>query len=280
MSPIRSYINPGVGSLPTQPPKLAINVLDLFSLKGKVATVTGSSQGIGLAVAEAFAQAGADIAIWYNSNADAVAKADEFAKKYGVRAKAYKCHIGVAAEVEKVIGEIEHDFGTIDIFVANAGITWTQGPVLDVDGYDTWQELIDLNYSGVYYCAHAVGKIFRKNGKGSLIFTSSISASIVNVPQSQTPYNVTKAAVKHLAKSLAVEWAPFARVNTVSPGYIITSITDFVDPETREKWWQFTPMGREGITQEVVGAFLYLASDASTYTTGSDIVVDGGYTCP
>ncbi|RLV94790.1 Sorbose reductase SOU1 [Spathaspora sp. JA1] len=280
MSEIKSFINPGVGPLPTQAPNLPSSVLDLFSLRGKVATVTGSSQGIGYAVAEAFAQAGADIAIWYNSSTDAITIAESFAKKYNVRAKAYQCNIGDSKQVEETIFQIERDFGTIDIFVANAGITWTQGPVLDVEGYENWQRLIDLNYSGVYYCAHTVGKIFRKRGKGSLIFTSSISANIVNVPQSQTPYNATKAAVKQLAKSLAVEWAPFARVNTVSPGYILTAITDFVDLETRQKWWQFTPMGREGLPQELVGAFLYLASDASTYTTGSDIIIDGGYTCP
>ncbi|KAG7662542.1 uncharacterized protein J8A68_003938 [[Candida] subhashii] len=279
-SEIVSLINPGVGPLPTKAPQLPSNVLDLFSLKGKVATVTGGSQGIGYAVAEAFAQAGADVAIWYNSTpADKLAH--ELAEKYGIRCRAYKCDIGIAKEVQQVIEQIEVDFGTIDIFVANAGITWPHGPIIDADqDYEEWHKLINVDYSGVYYCAKNVGKIFKKNDRGSMIITSSISAQIVNIPQSQSPYNAAKAAVKHLAKSLAVEWAPFARVNTISPGYMVTKITDFVDIETRQKWWQFTPLGREGIPQELVGAYLYLASNASTYTTGTDLVVDGGYTCP
>ncbi|KAI5963438.1 SOU1, partial [Candida margitis] len=136
----------------------------------------------------------------------------------------------------------------------------------------------DLN--GVYYCAHTVGKIFKKNGKGSLIVTSSISGDIVNIPQLQAPYNTAKAACTHLTKSLAVEWAPFARVNSISPGYIDTDITDFASKDMKAKWWQLTPLGREGLAQELVGAYLYLASNASTYTTGANLIVDGGYTCP
>ena len=81
-------------------------------------------------------------------------------------------------------------------------------------------------------------------------------------------------------KSLAVEWAPFARVNSISPGYIDTDITDFASRDLKAKWWQLTPLGREGLTQELVGAYLYLASNASTYTTGADLIIDGGYTCP
>lgn len=279
MSGIQSVINPAVGPLPTKAPKLSSNVMDLFSLKGKVASVTGSSGGIGYAVAEAYAQAGADVAIWYNSN-PADDKAKYLSDTYGVRAKAYKANIGDADDVERVIGQIEKDFGTIDVFVANAGVPWTEGACIEVKGHDSWKRVIDLDLSGVYYCAHTVGQIFKKKGSGSFIITASMSGHIVNVPQLQAPYNAAKAACLHLGKSLAVEWAPFARVNTISPGYIATDISEFADEETKANWWKLIPVGREGITQELVGAYLYFASNASTYTTGTDLLVDGGYTAP
>ncbi|SGZ50773.1 CIC11C00000001697 [Sungouiella intermedia] len=275
----KSVINEAIGSLPTKPPRVIKNVKDLFSLKGKVASVTGSSGGIGWAVAEAYAQAGADVAIWYNSN-PAEEKAEYLSKTYDVKAKAYKCNVSDYKDVERVINQIEEDFGGLDIFVANAGVPWTEGPCIDVEGVDDWHKVINLDLSGVYYCAKAAGRIFKKNGKGSFIITASMSGHIANVPQLQAPYNAAKAGCIHFAKSLAVEWAPFARVNSVSPGYIATEISDFVDKDTKSRWHLLIPLGREGETQELVGAYLYLASDASTYTTGTDILVDGGYCAP
>ena len=274
-----SIMNPELGPLPTKGPKTGKTIQDLFSLKGKVASITGSSGGIGWAVAEAYAQAGADVAIWYNSK-PAEEKAAYLEKTYGVKAKAYKCNVSSYEDVEKTILDIEKTFGGLDIFVANAGVPWTSGKSVDAEGIDDWHKIIDLDLSAVYYCAKVAGKIFKKNGKGSFIITASMSGHIVNVPQMQAPYNAAKAACIHLSKSLAVEWASFARVNSVSPGYIRTEISDFVDEEIKSKWHTLTPLGREGETQELVGAYVYLASDASTYTTGTDILVDGGYTLP
>ena len=274
-----SIMNPELGPLPTKGPKTGKSIQDLFSLKGKVASITGSSGGIGWAVAEAYAQAGADVAIWYNSK-PAEEKAAYLEKTYGVKAKAYKCNVSSYEDVEKTILDIEKTFGGLDIFVANAGVPWTSGKSVDAEGIDDWHKIIDLDLSAVYYCAKVAGKIFKKNGKGSFIITASMSGHIVNVPQMQAPYNAAKAACIHLSKSLAVEWASFARVNSVSPGYIRTEISDFVDEEIKSKWHTLTPLGREGETQELVGAYVYLASDASTYTTGTDILVDGGYTLP
>lgn len=276
MSPLRSSINDKLGDLPRPAPATKTNVMDLFSLKGKVASVTGSSGGIGFSVAEAYAQAGADVAIWYNSK-PLEEKAQYLADTYGVKAKAYKCNVSDPDDVEQVVNQIESDFGTIDIFVANAGVPWTEGECIDVSGYDSWRKVIDCDLNGVFYCAKPVGQIFKKRGTGSFIITASMSGHIVNVPQLQAPYNAAKLACIHLAKSLAVEWAPFARVNSVSPGYIITEISDFVDDDMKKKWWQLIPMGREGETKELVGAYLYLASDAASYTTGTDVLVDGGY---
>lgn len=279
MSQAISAINERVGPLPTKAPQLSKNVLDLFSLKGKVASVTGSSKGIGFAVAEAYAQAGANVALWYNSS-PVEDKVKYLEETYNVKVKAYKCNVGNSEEVEKTVDQIAQDFGTIDVFVANAGIAWSEGRSLEVKGYDAWQKIVDYDLSSVYYCAKAVGRIFQEKGSGSLILTASMSGHIVNVPQMQAPYNAAKAAVIHLGKSLAIEWAPFARVNTVSPGYIATDIGEFVLPDEKKKWWSLTPLGREGLPQELTGAYLYFASNASTYTTGADLVVDGGYTVP
>lgn len=273
---VTSMINKAIGDLPTKAPTLPKNVMDMFSLKGKVASVTGSSGGIGWAVAEAYAQAGADVAIWYNSH-PADDKAKYLEETYGVKSKAYKCKIDDAASVESTIAQIEKDFGTIDVFVANAGIAWEEGPCIDVDGYDAFRKMMDVDVNSVYYCAKNAGRIFKKNGKGSFIITASMSGHIVNVPQLQAPYNAAKAACIHFAKSLAVEWAPFARVNSISPGYIDTPISEFAPKEMKAAWWSLIPLGREAQPEELVGAYLYLASNASTYTTGTDILVDGGY---
>ena len=262
---------------PQPAPQLPDNVMDMFSLKGKVASITGSSRGIGLAIAEAYAQAGADIAIWYNSSpADDLAR--EISTKYGVKCKAYQVSLTNFDEISKAVAQQVEDFGTIDIFVANAGVAWQGGALLEQEGDDMWNHVLDLDLNSIYHLSKAVGKIFQKNCKGSYIITSSMSAHIVNIPQLQSGYNAAKAAVLHLAKSLAVEWAGFARVNTVSPGYIGTELTKFADEDLKKVWWSLTPMGREGLPKELVGAYLYLASDASTFTTGTDIKVDGGYT--
>lgn len=106
-----------------------------------------------------------------------------------------------------------------------------------------------------------------------------MSGHIANFPQEQTSYNVAKAGCIHLARSLANEWRDFARVNSISPGYIDTGLSDFIDPETQELWRSMIPLGRNGDAKELKGAYVYLVSDASTYTTGADLVIDGGYTC-
>lgn len=279
MAPLTHTVHYNKLPIPQPYPKLADNVLDLFSLKGKVASVTGSSVGIGYAVAEAFCQAGADVAIWYNSHpSDEKAKA--LSEKYGVKVKAYKCQIDNGKQVEATITNIRKDFGRIDVFVANAGVPWTKGPIIDQPEDDPeYHKVVGLDFEGVYLCAKYVGRVFKEQGSGSMICTASMSGHIANYPQAQAIYNAVKAAVRHFATSLAVEWAGFARVNSISPGYIATEISDFIPAETKSIWWSITPLGREGLPRELVGAYLYFASDASTYTTGSDLIVDGGYVC-
>lgn len=275
---IKSIIDEKLEDLPTQIPEISSNVFNLFSLKGKVASITGSSAGIGLAVAEAYAQAGADIAIWYNSTpADEIA--ERLSKTYKVTVRAYKCTVSNFEEVQKTIDQIVKDFGTIDIFVANAGVGWKSCPVSE-SSLDDYHNVMKVNLDGVYYAAKYLGPIFENNGKGSFIITASQAGHIVTVPIAQAAYNASKAALIQLGKSLAIEWVRFARVNTISPGYILTEIAKHVPYDVKSKWWPLIPMGREGSPQELIGAFLYFASDASTFTTGADLIIDGGYCVP
>lgn len=128
------------------------------------------------------------------------------------------------------------------------------------------------------YCARSAGAIFKRQGTGNLIITSSISAHIVNVPLDQPIYNATKAGVTHLGKSLAREWRDFARVNIVSPGFFDTKLG--AAPDVKNEAYRMAVQGRQGDVKEIKGLFLYLASDASSYQTGSDSIIDGGYTLP
>ncbi|KAL1303000.1 hypothetical protein AAFC00_003316 [Neodothiora populina] len=270
-------------------------VLPLFSLKGKTAIVSGAGAGIGLAIAHAYAEAGADVAIWYNSNKSAIDRAATIEKTYGVKCRAYQVDVTDEAAVRQAVNDNVKEFnGRLDIFVANSGIPWTQGAATDGE-VSHYRKVVTTDLDSVFYCGRAVAEIWRRqaregtdlNGKklgnytlGSFIATASMSAHVVNVPQLQSAYNAAKAGVMHLTKCLAVEWVQFARANTVSPGYINTEITDFAPQEMKDMWRSRIPMGREGETNELKGAFLYFASDASSYTTGSDLLVDGGYCLP
>lgn len=264
-------------------PQLPEHVMDMFSLKGKVASVTGASGGIGYEVAVAFAQAGANVAMWYNSHS-IEEEAEKLSKKYNVTVKAYKCSLTDTKAVEETVQQIKKDFGgRIDIMVANAGVAWDKGPLTELAEKDSelcdkeWQKVLSIDINGVYNAAKSIGPIFKKQGSGSFIATGSMSGHIANVPQLQVAYNTAKAAVIHMCKSLAVEWTGYARANTVSPGYVATPLNAGMDEEMLKKWNTLVPLGRLALPKEMVGAYLYLASNASTYTTGSDILVDGGY---
>ncbi|EEH33128.1 sorbitol utilization protein SOU2 [Paracoccidioides lutzii Pb01] len=279
----------------TSPPSASSGILALFSLKGKTAIVTGAGAGIGLAVAHALAEAGANVAIWFNRNKAAIERAAEIEKKYGVKCRAYQVNVTDPQVVSDAVDGIVKEFnGRLDIFVANSGIPWTQGPM--TEGHlDHYRKVVTTDIDGVFYSARAAAVHWKRqkeegtdiNGKklenfsyGSFIATASMSGHIVNFPQLQAAYNAAKAAVIHLCKSLAVEWVQFARANSISPGYMATEISNFIPSSTKDIWRNKIPMGREGEPHELAGTYLYLASDASSYTTGADIIVDGGYTLP
>lgn len=165
----------------------------------------------------------------------------------------------------------------IDHSTYSAGATANSGVI---DGSkEEWDRVINTDLNGTAYCAKAVGSVFKKQGSGSFVITASMSGHIANFPQEQTSYNVAKAGCIHMARSLANEWRDFARVNSISPGYIDTGLSDFIDAKTQALWHSMIPMGRDGLAKELKGAYVYLVSDASTYTTGADLVIDGGYTC-
>lgn len=279
----------------TEAPTYTDRVFHLFSLKGRTAIVSGAGAGIGLAVAHALAEAGANVAIWYNSNKKAIAEAEKIEKTFGVKCKAYQVNVTEYKSVEEAINLIVKEFnGRLDIFIANSGIPWTQGAALDGE-LDHYRKVVATDLDGTFYCARAAGQHWRRQKKegttidgnklenftyGAFVATASMSGHIVNIPQLQATYNAAKAGVIHLCRSLAVEWVGFARANSVSPGYMATEISDFVPTVTKNIWKDKIPMGREGEAHELKGAYLYLASDAASYTTGTDIIVDGGYSLP
>jgi NAD(P)-dependent dehydrogenase (short-subunit alcohol dehydrogenase family) len=249
---------------------------DIFTLKGKVCIVTGGYQGIGETVASYIADAGADVVIF--DLADSTAVAEKIAAEYGVRTKAYVCDVTDPDNVQECIDKAAEDMGTLDLLFNNAGICLHK-PVLECEPKD-WLKVIDVNLNGVYYVAQTFGRyLVTHNKKGNIVNTASMSATIVNIPQGQASYNASKAAVVHLTKSLAVEWANKGiRVNSISPGYIRTAITGNSNPDWQKLWIESIPYKRMGTPEELAGAVIYLLSDASTYTSGCDMIIDGCFT--
>lgn len=263
--------------MPIEIPK-AEHLLDLFSLKGRTVIVTGASgpRGMGIEAARGCAEMGANVAVTYASRAKGGEdNAAGLEKEYGVKAKAYKLDISSYKSAEQLVKDVIADFGKVDAFIANAGKTADSG-ILD-GSVEAWEEVIQTDLTGTFNCAKAIGHHFKEQGHGSLVITASMSGHIANFPQEQTSYNVAKAGCIHMARSLANEWRDFARVNSISPGYIDTGLSDFVDKKTQDLWKSMIPMGRNGEAKELKGAYVYLVSDASTYTTGTDLLIDGGY---
>jgi sorbose reductase len=204
---------------PADPSK---HVLSHFSLEGKVAAVTGGARGIGLEVVRALAEAGASVALIYTSSKDATQTAETIASATGQKVVAYQSDVRSKATITATIEQVVKDFGKLDICVANAGIAAHHDSLSYAE--EDWHEIMRVNLDGAMFTAQAAGNVFKRQGPGagSMIFTASVSALLVNVPQKQSAYNASKAAVVHLAKCLAVEWTEFARVNCISPGFIAT----------------------------------------------------------
>ncbi|KAK1673673.1 oxidoreductase [Colletotrichum godetiae] len=234
-----------------KPPNPSAPVLSQFSLKGKVAAVTGGARGIGLEIVRGLAEAGAEVALIYATSKDAIEIASQIAKDTGVSIRAYQSDVRSRASIAATVDQIVQDFGHLDVMVANSGVC-TDIPSLEYTE-ETWKDNNSVNLDGVMWTAQAAGKVFKQQGRGNLIVTASVSATLVNIPQKQAAYNSSKAAAVHLAKSLAVEWVDFARVNCVSPGFIETEML-YVQPKERfDKWMEMIPGKRMAETSELKG---------------------------
>jgi len=251
----------------------------MFSLEGKTAIVTGGARGIGKVVADKMAQAGAQIAIIDLNGQLAKETAFEIEKAQGVKVKAYQCDVTKPEEVDATMDEIAADFGKFDVLFNNAGVCLHK-PALEVTPKE-WLDVINVNLNGVFFVAVAFAKkLIEMKRPGSIINTASMSGTVVNWPQRQASYNASKAAVVHLSKSLAVEWVEHnIRVNSLSPGYIETEMTIHTRKEWIDQWLKQTPTGRMGKPEELAGMVIYLASDCSEFTNGSDMIIDGAFTC-
>lgn len=252
-----------------------MSILDKFMLTGKKAVVTGGARGIGAYAAKAFAEVGADVAIL--DMMDGTESVDTI-KSLGRDSFYLKVDVSSESEVDAAIAEVEKRFGRIDVLFNNAGIAFCEKA--EVMTLEQWNRVIGIDLTGNFLVARAVGRVMIKNKSGgTIVNTASMSGHIVNFPQEQCAYNAAKAGVIHLTKSLAMEWAKFGiRVNALSPGYIGSAMSKDAPADWQKIWFSWSPMPRMGDPDELSGAVLYMASEASSFMTGSEIVVDGGFT--
>jgi NAD(P)-dependent dehydrogenase (short-subunit alcohol dehydrogenase family) len=248
-----------------------------FSLEGRTVIVTGGNQGLGKAFAFGLAEAGARVAIAGRSaerNASVVREAAERGHDF----LPITVDITDDAQVARMADEALAGFGgRIDILVNNAGTCYHNESFAVTD--DEWQKVWDLNVRALWKASIAVGGHMREAGGGAIVNIGSMSGIIVNRPQMQPAYNASKAAVHHLTKSLAVEWAQYGiRVNAVAPGYVKTEMAPVDRPDFRRYWIEDAPQQRFALPEEIAPSVVFLASDAASFITGSVLVADGGYT--
>jgi NAD(P)-dependent dehydrogenase (short-subunit alcohol dehydrogenase family) len=247
---------------------------NLFDLTGKVAIVTGATKGLGYGMAKGLARACADIVVVSRTATDCQKVAAEITGT-GRKSIAIPTDVSKIDSIHKMVDEAAKKMGKIDILVNNAGAAITK-PALELTE-DDWDYVIDLNLKGQFFLAQAVGKLMKEQKSGSIINIASVFGLIVDT--NVLPYNVSKAGLIHMMKALASEWARYnIRVNAVSPGYVITSMNEkeFSDSKVLNHFLKKIPQHHLGEVDDIVGAVLYLASDAAKFATGSNFLVDGG----
>jgi NAD(P)-dependent dehydrogenase (short-subunit alcohol dehydrogenase family) len=255
-----------------------MNVRELFDLTGRVAIITGGSIGLGRQVAEGFAEMGAHCVIC----ARKAERAEETAahlRKLGVRTLAVGCDVTDAASVQAVVDKTVSEFGRIDILVNNAGISWA-APIEDMRLSD-WNKVFNTNVTGTFLCTQAAGRIMIGQGRGKIINMASV-AGMVGAPAEvlqAAAYHASKGAVIAFTKDAACKWAQHnIQVNAIAPGWFPTHMSDWVIGHKKELLLSEIPQRRFGTEDDLKGAAVYLASDASDYMTGQVLVVDGGQT--
>jgi NAD(P)-dependent dehydrogenase (short-subunit alcohol dehydrogenase family) len=253
-----------------------MSVLDRFDLTGRTAVVTGGTKGLGEGFARALGEAGANIVLAARGETAGGRTAAELSSS-GIETLFVAADITHADDVDAILTAALERFGQVDILVNNAG-DCVHAPALDVTRED-WRRVMDVNLDALWTCSQVFGRHFVEQRSGVLVNIGSMSGIIVNRPQWQPAYNASKAAVHQLTRSLAAEWAPYGvRVNALAPGYIKTDMSPVDDPQFRRHWIEDAPMQRYGTVEELAPAVVFLASDASSFVTGSVVVADGGYT--
>jgi NAD(P)-dependent dehydrogenase (short-subunit alcohol dehydrogenase family) len=245
---------------------------DLFDLTGRVVLVTGGTRGLGLAMVRAFASAGAEVIV-VSRKPDACAEVVAALRSEGLKAAGCACHVGHWDELKPLVERVYRDFGRIDVLVNNAGISPLYGKLSEITE-DLFDKVVGVNLKGPFRLAALVGERMVAAGRGSIINVSSTGA--IRPTRDIIPYAAAKAGVNAMTVGLAHAFGPSVRVNAVMPGPFLTTIARAWDMDVFAERARTFPLRRAGQSEEIVGAALYLASDASTYTTGSIIVVDGG----
>jgi NAD(P)-dependent dehydrogenase (short-subunit alcohol dehydrogenase family) len=247
-----------------------------FSLNGKVALITGASRGIGQAAAIGMAQAGADIAIASRKLPD-LEKVAEEVRKTGKKCLPVAAHVARMEEINNLVSRVQEEFGRIDILVNNAATNPTMAQALDVDERG-WDAIMNLNLKGLFFLSQAVARVMKEKGGGKIINVASIAGIS---PDLLPVYSISKAGVIMATKVMAQQWAPYhIRANAVAPGLTKTRFSEALwnNPDILNIAMSRTPMARVAEPEEMVGAIIYLASEASSYVTGQVIAVDGGTT--
>jgi NAD(P)-dependent dehydrogenase (short-subunit alcohol dehydrogenase family) len=247
-----------------------------FSLKDKVALITGASRGIGEATAMGLAKAGADLAIVSRKLPD-LEKVGEEVKKLGRKCLSIQAHLGKVEEIDHLVKRVSEEFGKIDILVNNAATNPTMASAIDVDER-AWDSIMNLNLKGLFFLSQAVARVMREKGGGKIINVSSVAGI---TPDLLPLYSISKAGVNMVTKVMAQQWAQYnIRVNAIAPGLTKTRFSEALwkNPDILKLAMFKTPMGRPAEPEEMVGAIIYLASDAASYVTGQIIAIDGGIT--